>query len=652
MHRERASLPLVTILHCLRVAAAVSRTSLSARITRQAGNSDLDSCNFLHGVAAGDPLPDAIVLWTRSTPRSKSQESVRVRWRVWSPWRTPLQKPTPLHGAKPVAAGEVVTSASRDFTVKIDVSGLEPRVEYNYEFQCGATKSSMGSFHLPPPEDEQLDSLTYAIFSCANWRWGHFTAYGAAAASRRPLDFWLHVGDFIYENGADVYPTTEQAIRQSMDPPHETISLEDYRRRHALHRTDPHLQDLSAAAPLIAIWDDHEIANDAWKEGAQNHQSDEGDFQVRKISAMRAYHEWMPTRWNLLHKTEGPSDEEESIFMKWRNFSFGNLASMVLLDTRHTARTTSAVLTRGMVTKQLRDILSAEGNPMPKSWPGSKLERELLEFRAKVDAHRQAEDKHIVGPQQLAWLRQQAQEVSHRRVPWFLLAQPLVMQDMYPPDFMEAIRLATTANASDTVHRWTSALGDLSAGRKLEKAVQDTVLVPLAAGRYGINLNFDSWMGYVAERQRLLEALHVEAPTSAIVYGGDSHNAWAGVLRDKDGASVAVEFDGMSVSSPGVEYWRRWAPSDLETAAHQASNPTLLWANTEKRGFMLVELNHTAQHIEYLAVDTRFEASCATECLAAFTVSAGKDGFQASVCRNATAPLDVQHSFLRAGQRK
>jgi phosphodiesterase/alkaline phosphatase D-like protein len=148
-----------------------------------------------------------------------------------------------------------------------------------------------------------LDSLHYAVFSCSSWAWGYFNAFGAAArrsAVHRRLDFWLHVGDYFYEDGQEQpYPRADQAVRWTgLQPATETLTLRDYRLRHALTRTDVDLQAISEAAPLIAVWDDHEITNDPWVGGAQAHnpENGEGDWWVRKRAAVKAYHEWMPTR--------------------------------------------------------------------------------------------------------------------------------------------------------------------------------------------------------------------------------------------------------------------------------------------------------------------------------------------------------------------
>jgi len=188
------------------------------------------------------------VLWTRLTPTNSTlnaSEPVKIHWQVWR------ESDGSRTVAEPVLKGEAYASPDRDWTVKVDVNSdkLKPQVQYSFQFSAGSASSSSGRFRLPPPGGEKLDSLKYAVFSCASWQMGYFNAYGAAA--RENLDFWLHVGDYIYEYGKDTYPidSVVPSRRESLQPEHETVSLDDYRKRHALYRTDPDLQKLSSSHP-------------------------------------------------------------------------------------------------------------------------------------------------------------------------------------------------------------------------------------------------------------------------------------------------------------------------------------------------------------------------------------------------------------------
>eukprot|EP00971_Amphidinium_carterae_P146325 2900341-Amphidinium_carterae.1 len=366
---------------------------------------------FLHGVASGDPLSNAIVVWTRLTPEKTTAWANPLGWSVWEA----ATEPGDAHG-KLVAAGGAWANASRDFTVKVDVvdEGLMPGVEYVYQFQCGRVASPMGRFHLPPASPHHIEKLTYAVFSCSNWGWGYFTAYAAAAAARQ-LDFWLHLGDFIYEIGDSDYPNKEQQVRGGLVPTHALLSLQDYRERYALYRTDVSLQRLSAHAPAITIWDDHEIANNAWVQGAQRHYPHQGAYADRVRNAMQAYHEWMPTRTD-------PAMEDPP-YMKWRRFEFGDLASMMVLETRVLNRKHGASVDGQVIRDHVKKLLKVHDYPHPDTWPGSRLDVELQAVANLSKRQSMAPESHILGTEQMEWMELEMLSSVKKGITWQLLAQ-------------------------------------------------------------------------------------------------------------------------------------------------------------------------------------------------------------------------------------
>lgn len=261
---------------------------------------------FLHGVASGDPLADAVILWTRVT--SPDGAPVQVAWRV----------ATDPSMSDVVAEGTFDTDADRDHTVKVDVTGLSAGTTYYYRFEALAEASKVGRTRTAPTGS--VSRLRFAFCSCSSWAHGYFNAY-RHIAQRSDLDLVLHLGDYIYEYGDDQYGDLLLEEPRLYDPPHEIITLEDYRRRYALYRTDPDLQEVHRQHPFICVWDDHESANDAWQNGAQNHDPSEGDWAQRKAEAMQAYFEWMPIRDNAELKI-------------WRAFRYGDLVDLLMLDTR------------------------------------------------------------------------------------------------------------------------------------------------------------------------------------------------------------------------------------------------------------------------------------------------------------------------------
>ncbi|MEV7533628.1 alkaline phosphatase D family protein [Streptomyces hydrogenans] len=298
-------------------AAAVTAVAAPALLGAAApALADAPAPAFPHGVASGDPLPDGVLLWTRVTPSPEAVPGsglgadVRVDWEVAED----------RGFARVVASGATTAGAAADHTVKADVRGLRPATAYFFRFTAGGTVSPTGRTRTAPAADSAAPGVRFGVVSCANYEAGHFSAYRHLAA-RADLDAILHLGDYIYEYASGVYPKAEDTVR-THEPRHEIVSLADYRTRHGRYKTDPDLQALHAAHPVVAIWDDHEFANDAWTGGAENHTPGaEGEWAARVAAAKRAYFEWMPVRAS----TEG------TVFRRLR---FGRLADLHLLDLR------------------------------------------------------------------------------------------------------------------------------------------------------------------------------------------------------------------------------------------------------------------------------------------------------------------------------
>lgn len=271
---------------------------------------------FLHGVASGDPLPDGILLWTRVTPVSEAIPGSGLGPDTEVSWTVAKDKAL----TNVVARGSLTATAATDHTVKADIRGLEPATDYWFRFSAGGTDSPVARTRTTPAAGATVAGLRFGVVSCANWEAGYFSAYRHLAA-RGDLDAWLHLGDYIYEYGTGEYGTRGTVVRQT-SPAHEILSLADYRTRHGKYKTDPDLQSLHHKAPVIAIWDDHEIANDTWSGGAENHtEGAEGSWTARQAAAKQAYFEWMPVRPAIAGTT-------------YRRLRFGKLADLSLLDLR------------------------------------------------------------------------------------------------------------------------------------------------------------------------------------------------------------------------------------------------------------------------------------------------------------------------------
>ncbi|MER7734253.1 alkaline phosphatase D family protein [Streptomyces erythrochromogenes] len=300
------------------VLAAAATATLAPLATLGAGTAHAAGTApaFLHGVASGDPLPDGVLLWTRVTPTPEAVPGSGLGAAVQVGWEVAADRAF----SRVVAGGTVTASAATDHTVKVDVRGLQPQTPYWYRFTAGPAVSPVGRTLTTPGHDVTTPGVRFGVVSCANWESGHFSAYRHLAA-RTDLHAVLHLGDYIYEYGSGTYPEAKYTVRRH-EPQHEIVSLADYRTRHGKYKTDADLQALHHAHPVIAIWDDHEFANDTWAGGAENHTpGTEGDWAARAEAAKQAYFEWMPVRTS----TAGTV---------YRRLRFGTLADLHLLDLR------------------------------------------------------------------------------------------------------------------------------------------------------------------------------------------------------------------------------------------------------------------------------------------------------------------------------
>ncbi|MEU5113796.1 alkaline phosphatase D family protein [Streptomyces longwoodensis] len=294
-------------------ATAVLAGPLAAALPARAAD---ETPAFLHGVASGDPLPDGILLWTRVTPTAAATPGSGIGPDIEVEWVMAHDKAL----TTVVAKGSVTATAASDHTVKADVRGLQPATDYWFRFSAGGTDSPVARTRTAPAVDAAVPGLRFGVVSCANWEAGYFSAYRHLAA-RSDLDAWLHLGDYIYEYGTGQYGTRDTVVRPHA-PAHEIFTLADYRTRHGRYKTDPDLQALHHKAPVVAIWDDHEFANDAWSGGAENHtEGAEGTWTARQPAARQAYFEWMPVRPAIAGTT-------------YRRLRFGKLADLSLLDLR------------------------------------------------------------------------------------------------------------------------------------------------------------------------------------------------------------------------------------------------------------------------------------------------------------------------------
>jgi alkaline phosphatase D len=275
---------------------------------------------FTLGVASGDPLPDGVVLWTRLAPDPLNgggmagQGSVEVRWELAADEAF----------GRVVRRGAATASPELGHSVHVDVQGLEPGREYFYRFLAAGETSPVGRTKTAPAAGAPLDRLRFAFSSCQDWLTGYYPAYRQMA--REDLDLVFFLGDYVYE---DAYGPDEETgafpVPGREHTSGEIVTIDDYRTRYALHKSDPDLQAAHAAFPWVATWDDHEVDNDYAGERDEIGTPVEA-FLARRAAGYQAFYEHLPLR---------PSSMPQGASMElYRRLAFGDLAEFSVLDSR------------------------------------------------------------------------------------------------------------------------------------------------------------------------------------------------------------------------------------------------------------------------------------------------------------------------------
>lgn len=303
-----------------------------------------DWAPFFHGVASGDPLEDRVIIWTRLTPDDMENGPFELSWRM----------ATDPQLENVIQTGITETNIAQDFTVKVDVEGLTAGTTYYYGFTYNGKHSLTGRTKTSPGANE-VDQLKFGVVSCSNYQAGYFNAYHRLA-DRNDLDAIIHLGDYIYEYADGVYGNEGLFTERKLEPTNEIVSLEEYRTRYSTYRLDTNLIRAHQQFPFITVWDDHETANNSYKDGAQNHtEGAEGSWVDRKAAAKQAYFEWIPIR-----------DRESK--QVYRSIKYGNLVDLIMLDTRLEGRE-----------QQLEDVTSDAINDTSRTILGPAQKDWLLE---------------------------------------------------------------------------------------------------------------------------------------------------------------------------------------------------------------------------------------------------------------------------------
>ncbi len=547
------------------------------------GSTDNAMLQFNYGVASGDPLADRVILWTHAKYEGL-KDSVVLTYQV----------ATDASFATIVSTGTATASESAGFTAKADATGLTAGRDYYYRFICNGWISPVGFTRTLPATS--VTSVKFAVFSCTLYSAGYFNAYDSAVKSG--AQYAVHLGDYIYEYGSD--PTTfgngdAATLGRVTAPATDIVSLEDYRTRYALYRTDPSLKALHAIMPWITVWDDHEFANNAWLDGADNHNSaTQGAWSARKAIAARVYHEWMPIR------VQNPAN----LLKIYRRFDFGNIFTLHMVDTRNEGRD-----------KQYDAYNDADGG----------LTRYATALTSGTDAtHR------MMSVTQQNWL---TSGMAASTATWQIMGNQDIMARMWFP--ASVLQAQAVASASPTTANQQALLTSVSS-YLLAKATPAAARTPTQAALIStttnprLPYNLDAWDGYPIQRETILQTVKAQG-NKLITISGDSHNAWFTNVSTLAGVKVGVEFAGSSVTSPGFE------SAGLGGFAGSLDGTVVVpggyglgmglvddlnYAETLRRGYLLMTATAASVKGEYVYVDTIKSTTYAASTGKTITVSA------------------------------
>ncbi|MEC4113709.1 alkaline phosphatase D family protein [Myroides pelagicus] len=513
---------------------------------------------FSYGVASFDPTPQSVIIWTRYDLAGEV-----VTWEIAKD----------IEFKEIVRQGVATAFGETDNTISIEVNDLEAKGKYFYRFYQKGRKeiSVIGETITLAAQGDSSSEVRLAVLSCSNYPAGLFNVYEAVAKS--DVDVVIHLGDYIYEYGQGEYGTNASTtvLNRQPKPSHELVSLDDYRTRYKQYRSDEDLKLAHQKKPFICVWDDHEIANDTYKDGAENHQSDkEGAFEIRKASAIQAYSEYIPMK----------TGKGKPIY---RAFEFGSVLSMYMLDTRVLARD-----------KQLEyaDYFTAEGMDVPR-------------FTADLSNP----NRKLLGMEQMNWL---ASQVNSSTAKWQVLGQQVLMSKMTLPLslLLYVQRVMLEFSATGTVRPETTQGLFVEAQRLImikerlkqndPTLTQEEIMSVKAVAPY----NLDAWDGYPVEREMLYKLFNNK---QIITLAGDTHNAWYNTLTDQDANVIGHEFATSSVSSPGMEeYLGIQDVSQLKMVEQvfESLVDDLQYCDLSNRGYLYMNFTTSSIHSEWRYVST------------------------------------------------
>lgn len=505
---------------------------------------------FTVGVASGDPDAHSVVLWTRLAPEPLDggglSRPTRVEWRVA---RDPEMR-------RVLRRGRVLACPETGHAVHVVADGLPSNCWLYYRFYARGQASRVGRTRTFPARWDDVDQMRFGLASCQNYVFGFYPAYRDMVAQN--LDFVVHVGDYIYENGARRHPIFPDRNHTGG----EIFSVEEYRNRYALYRLDPDLQEAHARFPFLVTWDDHEVDNNVAGRRAEEGAPFTGDaFIRRRRNAFRVYAESMPLR------PRNRFGARFGFLRLYRQLRFGTLANIHMLDSR-----------------QFRSDQPAEdgfGSPDPVEEPvkatiEGAFSEKLFDPEGITDA-----DATMLGRWQERWLRR---KLRKSRARWNVLAQGVMVMRW---NLVEAARQTIALDP------------------RIPAPTREQVLDALSTVREMFSV--DAWDGYLAAQSRMHRVLDVIRPRNPVFVTGDIHASWgAHLLRrydDPNSDVLAAEFvcSGISSMFGGGSDPR---PSDAIVRSSLPDNPHVAFFNGIFRGYALCDVDRARWRTIYRGVGT------------------------------------------------
>jgi len=420
-----------------------------------------------------------------------------------------------------------------------------------------------------------VENASFAVVSCSNYPFGYFNVYDLISRQEN-IDAVIHLGDYFYEYGPNGYGGEAGAVLgRPHDPAHEIITLADYRKRHAQYKSDPSAQAMHAAHSMIAIWDDHETANNSWKDGAENHGGEgEGDWNDRRRAALQAYYEWMPVREPETGLTR------EALF---RSYSFGDLLTITALETRLMARSEQI---------NLNDIA-----------PTLKTPEDLERFHRDI---LRDQSREMLGATQTDFIDRSLRDSVAAGQPWQLIANQIIMAEVIAPD------LTLHVEEEDIIalqQQW------------------DQARAFIELSKLGLPSNLDAWDGYPAARERFYQTVKTAGVEGLIVLTGDTHTWWANDLNNKDSEPMGVELGVHSVTSPSPYHSSFLGGKGADYALlTNKDNKAVRYLSGEDHGYIALSITHDTVKATYMAVDTVETSEYNAFEKAVFDIGKSKDG--------------------------